>query len=234
MTVYKLKIVFVLLISSLLFVQCVYDNKTAIDQETCEDGIKNGDEEDVDCGGSICPPCNDDGLNFDGVFVQEDMIGRPGVNTLFSGTDSYKNDFNTSKVSNRESFQLVFETILENYHNIYAIALEIPEDELNYETNILNWDAARFTKIMAQFDALQVAPNGPTTYYNSSSDLIFTGRSLSDDVIDVSLTLMFGGESGTRFDGTNGTPQLTTDAVDAGDRDFTLSFPYLEPPFVID
>ena len=44
------------------------------------------------------------------------------------------------------------------------------------------------------------------------------------------LTLMFGGADGTRFDGNNGTPQLTTDAVGPGDRDFTLPFPYLEVP----
>ncbi len=41
---------------------------------------------------------------------------------------------------------------------------------------------------------------------------------------------MFGGMNGTRFDGNNGTPQLTSDGVDAGDRDFTLGFPYLENP----
>jgi len=233
MTTYKLKIAFVLLVSSLLFVQCVYDNKDIIDQETCEDGIKNGDEEDVDCGGSVCPPCDEGGINFNGIFVQQDIIGRPGVNTIFSGANSIKNDFNVSEVSNRENFQTIFNTILENYHDIYAVALDIPVDELNYETNILDWDAPTFTRIMAEFDALQVAPNGPTTYFNSDSGLVFTGRSLSDDVIDVSLTLLFGGENGTRFDGNNGTPQLTTDAVDAGDRDFSLSFPYLEAPILV-
>ena len=71
MTTYKLKIAFVLLVSSLLFVQCVYDNKDIIDQETCEDGIKNGDEEDVDCGGSVCPPCDEGGINFNGIFVHK-------------------------------------------------------------------------------------------------------------------------------------------------------------------
>ena len=48
---------------------------------------------------------------------------------------------------------------------------------------------------------------------------------------------LFGGKDGTRFDGAdeNGdgepdTPQLTSDGVDAGDRDFSLPFPYLEDP----
>ncbi|MFT4802594.1 MAG: hypothetical protein ACI93N_002374, partial [Flavobacteriaceae bacterium] len=59
-------------------------------------------------------------------------------------------------------------------------------------------------------------------------------RYLSDDVMDQTLTLMFGGTNGTRFDGNNDTPQLTTDAVGPGDRDFTLSFPYLEAPLLIE
>jgi len=227
----KLTLLFALLLVSLLMVQCKDDddNGNAIIQDpTCEDGIKNGDEEGIDCGGSICSPCDDDNLNFDGVFVQEDIAGRPGVNTIFGGSDLMKNNYNVSKVSDRNNYQSEFEDVLENYHNIYAIALDIPVDDLNYETNILNWDANTFTTIMAKFDALQVAPNGPTTYYDENSNLVFTGRKLSDDPIDITLMLMFGGENGTRFDGNNDTPQLTTDAIDSGDRDFSLPFPYLE------
>ncbi len=173
MTTYKLKIFFVLLISSFLFIQCVDDddNNNVIDQENCDDGIQNGDEEGVDCGGSVCPPCEDGALNFDGIFVQEDVLGRPGVNTIFSGSNAVKNDYNVSVVSNRDSFQPIFEDILEGYHDIYAIALEIPVEDLNYETNILNWNAQIFTKIMAQFDALQVTPNAPTTYDNTSPEV---------------------------------------------------------------
>jgi hypothetical protein len=234
MTTYKIKILFVLILVSFLFFQCKDDddNGNRIDQESCDDGIQNGDEEGIDCGGSACPPCGEEGISFDGTFVQEDILGRPGVNIIFSGSNVVKNDFNISEVSNRSSFQPTFETILEDYHDIYAIALDIPVEDLNYETNILNWNAETFTRIMAQFDALQVAPNGPTTYYNSTSGLVFTGRTLSDDVIDISLTLMFGGEDGTRFDGNSDTPQLTTDGVDSGDRDFSLSFPYLESPLI--
>ena len=240
MTSYKLKIIFVLLFTSLLFIQCRDDddNGNAIDQENCDDGIQNGDETGIDCGGSVCPPCDEGGVNFDGMYAQEDVLGRPGVNTVFSGSNSMKNKYNITATSNRNDelndFQPVFDTILENYHNIYALALDIPIDELNYEANILDWDAPTFTRIMAYYDALQVAPEGPTTYYNSNSGLVFTGRALSDDVIDISLTLMFGGENGTRFDGNNDTPQLTSDGVNSGDRDFSLPFPYLESPLTED
>ncbi|PHS61813.1 MAG: hypothetical protein COB12_11585 [Flavobacterium sp.] len=228
----KVLLIFILLFTSLLFVQCKDDddNGNVIDQETCDDGIQNGEETGIDCGGTICLPCEEGGTNFDGIFVQEDALGRPAVNMIFGGSDTMKNEYNITEVSNHSSFQTSFLDQLENYHDIYAIALEIPVEDLNYETNIFNWNAEKFTTIMSNFDALQVAPNGNTTYYNENSNLVFTGRKLSDDVMDVTLMLMFGGADGTRFDGNNDTPQLTTDGVDAGDRDFSLPFPYLESP----
>lgn len=212
---------------SLLFVQCADDddNGNVIEQVTCDDGIRNGDEEGVDCGGSACAECVGD-LDFSGAFTQKDIMGRPGITTVFGGTDAIKNDFNVSLVSDRSAFQADFEARLELYHDVYATALGIPTDDLDYETNILGLDAPTFTTVLAQFDALQVAPDAITTYYDGVN--ILTGRTLNDDVIDISLTLMFGGTTGTRFDGTNGTPQLTSDGVDGGDRDFTLGFPYME------
>jgi len=229
---YKLNVFVVLMLSALMFVQCKDDddNGNVIDLISCDDGIQNGDEDGIDCGGSICPPCQGDQLNFDGNFVQEDIAGRPGVNILFGITDLSKNNFNVSEVDNRTIFQEEFQEVLENYYDIYAISLDIPVDSLNYEINIERWNATTFTTIMSNYDALQVAPDGPTTYYDATNNLVFTGRYLSDDVMGFTLTLMFGGLYGTRFDGNNGTPQLTTDAVGPGDRDFTLPFPYLEGP----
>ena len=229
---FKLNVFVVLMLSALMFVQCKDDddNGNVIDLISCDDGIQNGDEDGIDCGGSICPPCQGDQLNFDGNFVQEDIAGRPGVNILFGITDLSKNNFNVSEVDNRTIFQEEFQEVLENYYDIYAISLDIPVDSLNYEINIERWNATTFTTIMSNYDALQVAPDGPTTYYDATNNLVFTGRYLSDDVMGFTLTLMFGGGDGTRFDGNNGTPQLTTDAVGPGDRDFTLPFPYLEVP----
>jgi hypothetical protein len=229
---FKLNVFVVLMLSALMFVQCKDDddNGNVIDLISCDDGIQNGDEDGIDCGGSICPPCQGDQLNFDGNFVQEDIAGRPGVNILFGITDLSKNNFNVSEVDNRTIFQEEFQEVLENYYDIYAISLDIPVDSLNYEINIERWNATTFTTIMSNYDALQVAPDGPTTYYDATNNLVFTGRYLSDDVMGFTLTLMFGGLYGTRFDGNNGTPQLTTDAVGPGDRDFTLPFPYLEGP----
>ena len=231
MKIYKLRILVALFCVSMLFVQCADDddNSNEILNAGCSDGILNGDEEAIDCGGS-CEPCIGEGLDFSGSFVQEDVIGRPGVNTVFGGTNDVKNNFNTTVVSGRESFQSTFQSTLELYHDVYAASLDIPLEDLNYETNILGLDAATFTTVLAQFDALQVAPNGQTTYFDPVTGLALTGRTLSDDVIDISLILTFGGTDGARFDGNNGTPQLTSDGVGPGNRDFSLPFPYLEAP----
>ncbi|MBT8256134.1 MAG: DUF4331 domain-containing protein [Bacteroidia bacterium] len=227
MKTYNIKLVMIAICTSLLFVQCTNEdeNGNVIEQETCTDGIQNGDEEGIDCGGTACEPCIT-AIDFSGTYMQEDIMGRPGVNTVFSGSDDVKNMFNTSIVSDRASFQPIFEATLELYHDVYADALGIPREDLDYETNILNLDAPTFTTVLAQFDALQVSPGATTTYFDGTN--VLTGRNLGDDVIDISLTLMFGGTSGTRFDGNNGTPQLTSDGVDVGDRDLTLAFPYME------
>jgi len=219
--------ILVLVVGALIFVQCADDddNGNILEVATCDDGIQNGDEEGIDCGGS-CVPCFD-GLDFGGTFRQEDIMGRPGVNTVFSGSDMVKNNFNSSLVTGRESYQPIFQATLEAYHDVYGNALGT---SIDYETNILGLDAATFTTVLAQFDALQVAPNAPTSYYDGTN--LLTGRALGDDVIDISLILMFGGTSGSRFDGNNGTPQLTSDGVGPGDRNFGLGFPYLEGPVI--
>ncbi len=229
---YNIKFIVLAICTSLLFVQCVDDddNGNVIAQDLCSDGIQNGDEEGIDCGGSECEPCIAGAIDFTGVFLQEDVVGRPGVNTVFSGTADVKNAFNIAIVARRNDtilypskFQKTFEETLEAYHDVYGDALGV---EIDYERNILGLDAMVFTSVLAHFDALQVSPDAPTTYFDGTN--LLTGRNLGDDVIDVSLTLMFGGMSGTRFDGNNDTPQLTSDGVDVGDRDLTLPFPYME------
>ncbi|MAN58396.1 MAG: hypothetical protein CMC08_01020 [Flavobacteriaceae bacterium] len=225
MKLYKLSVFFVAICTSLLFVQCSDDDDNVIVNATCNDGIQNGDESGVDCGGSDCGPCE---TAFTGTYVQEDIMGRPGINTVFSGTDQLKNNFNTTTVSGRADFQDDFESRLEFYHDVYAQALGLDPNDVNYETNILGLDAPTFTTVLAQFDALQVAPNATTSYFVPGG-VALTGRTLTDDVIDVSLTLMFGGSDGMRFNGQNGLPLLITDNVGFGDRE-VQPFPYLEAP----
>ena len=82
-------------------------------------------------------------------------------------------------------------------------------------------DAATFTGLLAT-DVLSVATNGTTTFFDGTN--VLTGRALADDVIDTELLLIFGGPSGAD------NPGLTSDNVDANDKAFLSTFPYLAAP----
>ena len=100
-TIYKnIFIAVFALFTAVTFVQCADDddNGNAMNEPTCDDGIMNGDEEGVDCGGVFCEPCTV-ALDFSGTFTQEDHMGRPGINTVFGGSDMVKNNFNTTITS---------------------------------------------------------------------------------------------------------------------------------------
>ncbi len=233
------------------------DDQVAMNEPTCTDGIMNGDETGVDCGGTTCQPC-EDGVtppmetmpDFSGTFVQVDFMGRPGINTVLSADGTIKDAHNLAIPSEIGAiFQADFEARLEAYHDVYAGLLGADPADVNYENNILGLDAATLTGYLAA-DVLEVAPNLPTTYFNPGTDadmdgrilvpdgdeVALTGRTPQDDVIDVSLILLFGGMEGDRFsgqdtdmDGVQDLPRLTSDGVGLT-ADITTTFPYLGAP----
>lgn len=175
------------------------------------------------------------GTDFSGTYTQADHMGRPGINTVLSydimGQASVKDEFNVTIPSEMGKFQVGFEARLEQYHDVYADLLGFPREDINYEPNILGLDAATLTTVLAS-DALDVAPNMPTTYFNGTQ--VLTGRALADDVIDISLILLFGGETGDRFNGQplgdgRNLPILVSDGVSLT-ATLSASFPYLGTP----
>ena len=86
------------------------------------------------------------------------------------------------------------------------------------DKNALMLDAATFTSVLAT-DVLTVSLDGKTTFYDGTN--VLTGRALADDVITVELLLIFGGEDFSE------NPTLSDDHVDANDKPFLTSFPYL-------
>ena len=219
---------------------------------TCDDGIMNGSETGVDCGG-YCEPCMF-AVDFSGSYTQVDHMGRPGINTVL-GYDM-DNQASVKDAQNRTIpsemgaiFQAGYEARLEQYYDVYAGLLGIDPAALNYENNILGLDAATLTGYLAS-DVLEISPNLPTTYFNPGTDLdndgrilvpdgdevALTGRTMTDDVIDVSLILLFGGAEGDRFDGSDknmdgnpDTPRLTSDGV-ALTATVSTIFPYVGNP----
>lgn len=165
--------------------------------------------------------CNNDddnnggptGPDFSGTYAQQDQMGRPAVNTVFVSS-GMKDAFNTTVPSQQNaSFQSMFETNLTALSPAYAN----PGD-----TNALGLDAATFTGLLAT-DVLNVSLDGTTTFYDGTN--VLTGRALADDVITVELLLIFGGEDFSE------NPGLSNDNVDANDKAFSTSFPYLASPW---
>ena len=161
--------------------------------------------------GAFFTSCSDDETATpmdDSVYMQEDQMGRPAINTVFvDATD--KDAFNTTIPSEQGAkFASKFEAKLGVLNN-------------GYSTNALGMDAVTFTGALAT-DVLTVATSGTTTFFDGTN--VLTGRALADDVISVELLLIFGGPDGTA------NPQLTDDHVDANDKPFLNSFPYLAAP----
>jgi hypothetical protein len=161
--------------------------------------------------------CSDDDdtmdtLDFSGTYAQKDQMGRPAVNTVFVSSGS-KDQFNITVPSNQNaSFQNMFETNLLALSPAYA----------NGGTNALGQDSAAFTGLLAT-DVLNVSLDGTTTFFDGTN--VLTGRNLADDVITVELLLIFGGEDFSE------NPTLSNDNVDANDKTFLSSFPYLATPW---
>ncbi len=151
--------------------------------------------------------------DFSGTYKQEDQMGRPAINTVFVNEAS-KDMFNVTIPSNQNaSFQSMFQTNLE----ALSPAFTNPGD-----MNALGQTSEAFTGLLAT-DVLNVSLDGKTTFYDGTN--VLTGRGLADDVITVELLLIFGGEDFKE------NPTLSDDNVDANDKEFLTSFPYLAAPW---
>ncbi|MGC1204034.1 MAG: DUF4331 family protein [Flavobacteriaceae bacterium] len=156
------------------------------------------------------------GPDFSGTYSQQDQMGRPAVNTVFNSSAD-KDAFNVTVPSAQNAtFQSKFEA------NLLALSPAYADGGMN----ALGQDAAAFTGLLAT-DVLNVSLDGTTTFFDGSTSpaTVLTGRTLADDVITVELLLIFGGEDFSEF------PQFSNDNVDANDKTFLPTFPYLASPW---
>ena len=141
-------------------------------------------------------------------YQTQDQMARPAINTVF--VDAAEKDvFNTTIPAEQG---VKFATKFKNK----LLALNP-----GYTTNLLGLTAEQFTGVLST-DVLSASTTAPTTFFDGTN--VLTGRTLADDVIDVELTLIFGGPNGTA------NPGLTSDHVNANDKAFNGSFPYLATP----
>ncbi|MFT3934612.1 MAG: DUF4331 family protein [Chitinophagaceae bacterium] len=142
-------------------------------------------------------------------YESGDQMARPAIATVFVDA-SEKDKFNgTIPSAMGAAFQAKFKTKL--------LALNP-----GYTTNALTQTADQLTTLLAT-DVLNVSTTGTTTFFDGTN--VLTGRTLSDDVIDVELLLLFGGPDG------KSNPGLTSDHVAANDKAFSSTFPYLASPW---
>lgn len=163
----------------------------------CQKNLNNDNAAAMKAGG--VPPQNE-------VYIQGDQMARPAINTVFVGS-SRKDEFNTTAPSHMSA---AFKTDFINKLTGFG-----------YTTNILGLDKNTFASVLVT-DVLNASTTGVTSFYNGAE--VLTGRALADDVIDVELTLIFGGATGAS------NPGLTSDHVNANDKTFLASFPYMANP----
>jgi hypothetical protein len=157
---------------------------------------------------AACDDDDDDNAAPTVRYEQEDQMARPAINTVFVSSGE-KDVFNTTTPALMGA--------------AYATKFKDRLLALNpgYTTNLLGLDAATFTGVLAT-DVLTASLTAPTTFYDGTN--VLTGRKLDDDVITVELILLFGGPDAMS------NPGLTDDHVDANDKTFLTTFPYLATP----
>ena len=149
-------------------------------------------------------------------YQQQDQMGRPAVNTVFNGSAD-KNSFNVTTPSAMGAiFQPKF---LTNLVALDGALFAANPAYVRYTTNALGMSPTVLTTTLAT-DVLGVTTTGATSLGT------LNGRTLADDAIDIELKfLIFGGPTGAS------NPQLTSDNVNANDKAFLSTFPYLAAPF---
>lgn len=125
-------------------------------------------------------------------FVQVDRMGIPALNTVFNHPPQFsKTDYNVATPDKDVgTYTGLFETVLG------AVA---------------NPDPSGAAALLLP-DALPVSLAGPTSFAT------LTGRALSDDAVDIALSVTVGIEA------------LESDNVDGNDKAFSATFPYLARP----
>ena len=142
-------------------------------------------------------------------YESGDQMARPAINTVFVDAPA-KDSFNN--------------TIPTKMAGLFSAKFKARLLALNpgYTTDALGLTADQLTGVLVT-DVLNVSTTGTTTFYDGTN--VLTGRTLGDDVIDVELILLFGGPDG------KANPGLTSDHVNANDKAFLTTFPYLASPW---
>lgn len=161
-------------------------------------------------------------------YITIDQMGRPGINTVFNffADGSVKNNFNLTTPEGGNATPSFFEGTLDLLQEYIGL------DSDTY-TNVLGLDNTTTATVLST-DVLTSNLDFPSSY--GPSDLnnivpfenVLNGRRLSDDIIDVTLILIFAGNDLSTLNATQ--LGLIGDNVSENDVDFSTTFPYLASP----
>ena len=156
------------------------------------------------------------------VFVQRDRLANPAVNELFGTVAN-----NQHKINDEASPDQDFLNLKGQINNFMVNVAGRSQATSNVVTSVLIPDTMK----------ADLTQTGGASYLgfetNGATGFKFGGRALSDDVIDISLGIVFGNTVsalGLAPDDGNEIPTLTSDHVDASGKHFIGTFPYLGPP----
>ena len=156
------------------------------------------------------------------VYTQIDRLARPAVNEVFA-------------------------TVANNRHAINDTDTPL-DDSANLSNDIQTFMTTAAGRSQATTDVVKavlvpdvltadLSKTGPAAYLGvetgGATGSTYGGRGLTDDVVDTSLGVIFGGTVsalGLAPDDGNEIPALTTDNVGPGAKHFTGTFPYLGAP----
>lgn len=157
-----------------------------------------------------------------GTFQQQDRLARPVVNEVFATVTNRRHEIN-NKINPTEDFREIRRDILS--------FMKFPAGRSDAIANVV---AAVLVPDVMIADLSQ---DGPAAYLGvetgGATGGKFGGRKLTDDVVDISLGVIFGNTIpalGLAPDDGKELPQFTTDNVGPEAKHFKNSFPYLGDP----
>ena len=157
-----------------------------------------------------------------GSFIQRDRLANPVVNEVFATVAN-----NRHKINDEASPDQDFAELKNDINTFMTQVAGRSQATANVVTSVLVPDTMK----------ANLTKSGPASYLgyetNGATGGMFGGRALSDDVVDISLGIVFGNTVsalGLAPDDGHEIPTLTSDHVGAGGKHFQSTFPYLGNP----
>jgi hypothetical protein len=157
------------------------------------------------------------------VYVQQDRLSNPVVNEVFATFANDRHRVNNLATPDQDSTNL--STDIQSFMTDVAGRSQATTDVVKavFAQDVMVVD---LTSTATKAAYLGVQTNGAT-------GSTFGGRELTDDVVDMSLGVVFGSTIsalGLAPDDGKQIPTLTSDNVGSGGKQFTNTFPYLGAP----